>query len=185
MRRPIEPGIPATLVILIGLFVAACGSTEPLPSPSGSTGAPAAASPSGADAGATSGLSAFEGRLRDATAREGLLVRSLGAASGGTDADMRLAIGQMRAWADGERTWLADHPAEPCYDAAATKFGGALDAMASSADWFDGMVGASLAPSDDVSRASMGTQAANDLQTATQALADAAALAKAARASCS
>jgi hypothetical protein len=46
------------------------------------------------------------------------------------------------------------------------------------------MVDASFAPSDDVSRGSMGTEAGNDLQDATQALADAAALAKAARASC-
>ena len=53
-----------------------------------------------------------------------------------------------------------------------------------SAGWLEGMIEASLAPSDDVSRGSMGTEAGNDLQDAGQALVDAAALAKAARTGC-
>jgi hypothetical protein len=183
--RPSHPArFPATLAILIGLLGAACGATEPLPSAGPGSDQPAAATSPSADSPARLGLSAFEARVRDATGREGQLVRALAAASAGTAAEMRLAVGQMRQWADGETAWLAAHPADACYDAAATKFQAAIDAMTSSADWFSGMVDASLAPSDDVSRGSMGTEAGNDLQDATQALADAAALAKAARASC-
>ena len=175
-------GLVLSTVVVIGGLTAACGSTEPLPTAPPPATAPAAAS---ASAGAArSGLSDFEAHVRDATAREGQLVRDLGAASAGSAADLRLVIGRMREWADAERTWLAAHPADPCYDAAATKLQSAIDSMTTSADWFSGMIEASLAPSDDVSRGSMGTEAANDLGDATQALIDAAALAKAARASC-
>jgi hypothetical protein len=183
MRRPVGPSLIATCLASAAIL-AACGSTEPLPS-----GAPLpsdrsdVASPS-ADV-TRSGLSDFEARVRDATAREGQLVRDLAAATATLEpAGLRLVIEKMRAWADGERAWLAAHPADPCYDAAATKFQSAIDSIVSSADWFSGMIAASLAPSDDVSRGSMGTEAANDLGDATQALTDAAALAKAARSSC-
>jgi hypothetical protein len=183
MRRP-RPS-PLSALIALALAAAACGATEPLPSSTPAVPVDASSSAGGSPAAAgTSGLSDFEARLRDATAREGQLVRAVAAASAGSAADRRLAIGQMRDWADGERTWLTDHPADPCYDAAATKFRAALDSMKSSADWLEGTLTASLAPSDDVSMSSMGTEAGNDLQDAGQALIDAAALAKAARTAC-
>ena len=181
MRRPTLSRIPAIAILTIAL--AACGSTEPLPSatPAASAGGPRGSASTDATA---SGLVEFETRLRDATAGEGALVRELAAASAGSPDALRLVAGKMRAWADAERRWLAEHPADPCYDAAATKLGAAIDSIASSADWVRAMVDASLAPSDDVSRGSMGTEAGNDLQDATQALIDAAALAKAARPTC-
>jgi hypothetical protein len=183
MRRPSVLLAPS--IALLTAVLAACGATEPLPSSPPSVPADTSAAAGGSPAaGGTSGLSDFEARLRDATAREGQLVRAVAAASAGSAADVRLAIGQMRDWADGERTWLTDHPADPCYDAAATKFRAALDAMTSSANWLEGTVTASLAPSDDVSMNSMGTEAGNDLADAGQALIDAAALAKAARTAC-
>ena len=186
MRRSSRSGIPAALALLIGLLVVACGSTEPLPSSTPRSEPAPAASSSGApgETGARAALSEFEGHVRDATTREGQLVRALATASTGSAAEMRLAIGQIRQWVDGEKAWLAAHPADACYDSAATKLSAAIEAMASSAGWLTGMVDASLAPSDDVSRGSMGTEAGNDLQDATQALTDAAALAKAARAGC-
>jgi hypothetical protein len=172
-------------LVVAAVILAACGATEPLPSPAASStsdGSPAVGdSP---DAVASSGLSEFEAHLRDATAREGQLVRALASASAGSAAELRLAISQMRAWATSERAWLTDHPADPCYDAAATKVLAAIDSIESSAGWFEGVIDASLAPSDDVSRGSMGTEAGNDLQDAGQALIDAAALAKAARTGC-
>jgi predicted small secreted protein len=182
MRRPILLLVSAT-VLLAGVL-AACGATEPLPSATRSFPPEVSSPPGGSPAGNGSGLSDFEARLRDATAREGQLVRAVAAASAGSPADLRLVIGQMRDWAAGERAWLGDHPADPCYDAAATKLRAALDAMVSSAGWLEGTVTASLAPSDDVSMNSMGTEAGNDLQDAGQALIDAAALAKAARTAC-
>ena len=178
MRRSDLSPILAILVLIGSMFVA-CGSTDPLPSVTARpTDVPSA------DTGSRSALSDFEGRLRDATAREGLLIRTLASASVGSAADLRLAIAQMRDWADGERAWLAQQPSTTCYDPAVTKFRAALDAMASSASWFEGTIEASLAPSDDVSLGSMETEASNDLQDVTQALTDAAALAKAARATC-
>jgi hypothetical protein len=107
------------------------------------------------------------------------------AASAGSAPDLRLAVVQLRAWADGERTWLTDHPADPCYDAAASRFEASIDAIASAADWLEASVGASLAPSDDVSRPSAQTESVNALQDAGRALTDAAALAKTARSTCS
>jgi hypothetical protein len=183
MRRPVGLFLIASCA-LIAAAAAACGSTEPLPSgvPNAASGQPPLASTSGTTT--TSGLSDFEARVRDATAREGALVRDLGTASAGSAADLRLVLEKMRQWAEGERTWLAQHPPDPCYDAAATKLQAAAEAISSSAAWFSGMIAASISPSDDVSRGSMGTEAANDLQDATQALADAAALAKTARAAC-
>jgi hypothetical protein len=168
-------------VAVLAVAVAGCGTDEPLPSrtPAPGIGASAAA---GAPA---SGLSEFEARLRDATTREGSLVRAVAAASAGSAADRRLAIRQMRDWAAGERAWLTDHPADPCYDAAASRFEAAIDAISSSADWLEASVEASLAPSDDVSRPSARTESVNALQEAERALTDAAALAKAARSTCS
>ena len=183
MRRPILLLVSAGA--LLAVVLAACGATEPLPSATPSPPPDASGAPGGSSGpGGTSGLSDFEARLRDATAREGQVVRAVAGASAGSTADLRLAIGQMRDWVAGERAWLGEHPADPCYDAAATKLRAALDAMEGSAGWLEGTVTASLAPSDDVSRSSMGTEAGNDLQDAGQALIDAAALAKAARTAC-
>ena len=134
--------------------------------------------------GISSNLAAFETRLRDATAREGQLVRSAAAASGGSRSELRLAVVQMRRWVSDERAWLAEHPPEPCYAAAVTKFDAALDEMNAAVDGLAGIADASVAPSDDVSIPSAGTAAAHALQNATRGLFDSAVLAKTARPDC-
>jgi hypothetical protein len=168
-------------VLLAAALVAGCGATEPSPSRSPDLGPDASAA---ATAAPTSNLADFEGRLRDATTREGVLVRALADASAGSAADLRLVVGQMRDWVEGEQAWLANHPIEPCYDAAGTKFEAALDAMAASADAFAALADAGPAASDDVTTPSLGAQGGQSLQDAARALADAAGLAKVARTEC-
>ncbi len=166
-------------VLMLGAVLGACG-TDQVDLPPASIVLPdASAGPPTSDP-----LAVFEGRLRDATMREGALVRTIAAASAGNRADLRLAVLQMRQWVDGERAWLKDHPVQPCYDAAGTKFEAALDSIAASADGFSGVADASFAPSDEVSLQSAGTAGASALQDAARALVDAAALAKTARTSC-
>ena len=168
--------------LVVALAAAGCGTDQPLPSRTPVTGG---VEGSVAPSAPSSRLPEFEARLRDATTREGALVRAVAAASAGSSADVRLAVGQLRDWADGERAWLTDHPADPCFDAAASKLEAAIDSIASTADWLEASVDASVAPSDDVSVPSARTEAVHALQDAARALTDAAALAKTARATCS
>lgn len=174
----------SVLLIAIGIAVgvAACGPVEPSPS-----GTPVAESSDGLGPSetVTTALATFEARLHDATARQGLLVRSLAEASGsGTTADLRLAVGQVRTWVDEERGWIGTHPSEPCFELAVATFDDALDAMDASADSFLGMFEATTSPSDDVTRPSIGAAAVQALQDASRALLEAAALAKTARLVC-
>jgi hypothetical protein len=124
------------------------------------------------------------GRLRDATAREGQLVRTIAAASVGTPAEMRLAVAQMNRWVDDERAWLAAHPVEPCYESAGKTFQAAIDAVSTSAFWFAAIADASPPSSNDPSIQSAGEKAGRALQDAGRGLVDAAGLAKMARTSC-
>jgi hypothetical protein len=163
--------------LLLAISAAGCGTDQPLPSRTPVAGGVDSTTP---PPGGSARLSEFEAHLRDATTREGIL----GPASVGSAADVRLVVGRLRAWADGERAWLTDHPADPCFDAAASKLEAAIDAIDGTADWLEASVDATVAPSDDVSRPSARTEAANALQDATRALTDAAALAKAARPNC-
>ena len=180
MRRRLILSAAFPTLLALALVAVGCGADSPV---SVSPSVVRLDDPSAAAA-SPDALAGFEARLRDATTREGGLVRAVAGAS--ADADMRDAVAQMRHWVDGERTWLADHPADPCFDAAATKFQAALDAMTASADEFEALmeVAATIAPSDDVTVPSMGALAGQSLQDAAQALADAAALAKTARTSC-
>lgn len=175
--------LPALLAAVgIAFAVAACGPAEPSPS-----GTPVAHSSDGLGPTATltSALATFEARLRDATARHGLLIRSLAEASGpGKAADLRLAVGQVRTWVNGEREWIRAHPSEPCFESAVAIFDDALDAMDASADSFLGTIEATTSPSDDVTRPSIGAAAVQSLQDASRALLDAAAQAKNARPNC-
>ena len=166
-----------SLLLLVAISAAGCGTDEPLPSRTPVAGGIDGSTP---PSGISSRLSEFEAHLRDATTRES----TLGPASVGSAADVRLVVGRLRAWADGERAWLTDHPADPCFDAAASKLEAAIDAIDTTADWLEAAVQATTAPSDDVSRPSAQIEAVNALQDAARALTDAAALAKAARPNC-
>ncbi len=170
----------AFTLALAGVLVAGCGSTE---SP------PASATPVQLDtfepsAAATTALAdslaAFEGHLRDATGREGELVRALAAASTGDPARMRSAIAQMHTWIDGEQAWLAAHAPLACFAAADAKFREVVASMTSAAEGFTALVAHSPGPSDDAT----GAAAGRALQDAARALADTATLAKTARTSC-
>ena len=157
----------------------------PLPSTpvTGSAESPSADRSPVTPAGVVDPLAEFEARLRDATAREGALVRALATASPGSAADLRLVVGQMRSWVGGERAWLTAHPAATCYALAATRFDVALGAMMASADTFAAMASGWPGPSgrsDDPG----GTAAAQALQNVARALNDAAILAKVARPDC-
>jgi len=163
--------------VLLAIAASACGTDQPATPPA------SIARPDNASAGPALGdsLAEFEGRLRDATTREGALVRVVAAASAGSRRDLGLAVIQLRRWVDDERAWLSGHPPLPCYDAAATKFEAALDAMTAAADGFARVAGASAGPSDDAATGSAGAAGATGLQDAARALLDAAALAKTAR----
>jgi hypothetical protein len=169
------------LALAIGVAtVAGCGTGDPTPAPQGGSGPVASgAIVTGSNSTLDDALSAFEGRLRDATLREGLIVRALSAASAGSAADMTAAVAQMRDWVERERAWLTGHPALACFAAAAAKYQAALDAMTTSADQFPATVGASAS-----ARAAAGAAAGTSLQDAARALADAAVLAKTARTTC-
>src|SRR5215210_7738190 len=134
----------AVVVVATLAFGAACGTDEPVVPAQPSVDA--GSDPGGSASVARARLSEFEGRLREATTGHGTIVRALADASSEA---MRAAVGRMRSWIEEQRAWLKDHPPEPCYDAAATKLEAAIEAMASSAGWFEGTVIASLAPSDD------------------------------------
>ena len=171
----------AGLALLLTVALGACGSATPsVPSAPGGV---VDSSPS-ATAGVTSSLPDFEGRLRDATAREGALVRTIATASTGSRAQMRVAVAQMNRWVDDERAWLVAHPVEPCYETAGKTFQEAIDAISTSAFWFAAIADASPAPSDDPSIQSAGEKAGRSLQDAARALVDAAAQAKVARTAC-
>jgi hypothetical protein len=178
-----RPARIAGLALLLPLILGACGSTTPLLHGSSAAGGESDPSQS-ATTGLTSQLAEFEGRLRDATAREGALVRAIASASAGARAQMRLAVAQMNRWVEDERAWLAAHPVEPCYETAGKTFETAVDAISTSAFWFAAIANASPAPSDDPSIQSAGTKAGQSLQDAARALLDAAAQAKVARTTC-
>jgi predicted small lipoprotein YifL len=186
MRRYPAPrrAVPRRVVLLLAALavVAGCGSDGPTVSPSAaaSTGGEPGRSAAPGTSPATSNLAAFEGRLREATAREGLLVQAIAAASAGSPADLRLAVGQMRDWVAGEEAWLRSNPPETCYLAAAQAFQAALTSMEAAAAGFEALAAASPGPSGDAG----GAAAAASLQDVARSLLDAAAKAKTARPDC-
>jgi hypothetical protein len=157
--------------VAIGIALAACATVEPSPEPSRSS-SPVQASPNPK-------LVEFEGRVADALAREGQLVRDLGAASAGTTGQLRLVAGQLGKWADGELSWLHEHAADPCYAAAAAAYSKGLNAIGVAAGMFTELASASTPPSD--ADAQLAGQSLSD---GTTSLEQAATLARAARVDC-
>jgi hypothetical protein len=171
-----RPARHTAFALLLALGVGACGTTVP------SSAASVAPIIQPRPAGSSSvNLPDFEGRVREATAREGALVRAMASATAGGPADLRLVVGQMQAWVRAARDWLATHPPDGCYLAAADAFMTAIDGIETAAELFEALAAASPQPSDDTT----GPQAAEQLSAATSPLAQAAKLAKAARPACS
>lgn len=171
--------VPALALAILVLMAAGCGSAVVTPVPAGSGPAGSGAIVTGSGDVPGDPLSAFEGRLRDATLRQGLIVRALAAASAGSSSAMTTAVAQMRDWVSREQTWLTAHPALACFAAAAARYQDALDSMTISADAFAATIGASASAADVA-----GTTAGASLQDAARALAETATLAKTARTSC-
>ena len=174
--------VPILLVAAaLSVAVGGCGTAEPSPSRTPFVEPSDGAGPTPT---LTSGLALFEGHLRDASSRQGLIVRSLAAATAtGEAADLRLAVGQMRAWVEDERGWLRDNRSQPCFEHAVVRYMAALDAMDRSADEFLAMAEATVAPSDNVARPSIGAAVAA-LQDVGRALLDAEAMARTSRPNC-
>ena len=168
------------ILVLTAAFVAGCDATGPTSGPATPSTPPTASRTTDPAVGLADPLAAFEGRLRDATTREGGLVRALAAASGGGPSEMRLAVTRMHEWIDGERTWLTAHPAAPCFAAAVAKYREAVDAMSTAADLFAATVTGPATRSGDP----IGAAAGQALQDAARALADTAVLATTARPNC-
>ena len=157
--------------LAIGIAVAACATVEPSPEPS--------RSPSPVQASPNPKLVEFEGRVADALGREGQLVRDLGAASAGTNGQLRLVAGQLGEWAAGELSWLREHDADPCYEAALAAYSKGLNAIGLAAGMFTMLASASAPPSD--ADAQLAGQSLSD---GTTSLEQAATLAREARVDC-
>jgi hypothetical protein len=157
-------------MLLLAAFVAACGPA-PTPSPS-PTQTPVQASPNPA-------LVEFETHIRDATTRQGQLVRDLAAATTGANAQLGLAARGLGEWAAEEESWLEAHPADACYEDAWQTFVSGVDDIATAASVFEGLAAQPSPPNE-----SEGAAAGEALATGTSALNAAAGLANQARAAC-
>jgi hypothetical protein len=158
--------------VAIGIVVAACATVEPSPEPS--------RSPSPVQASPNPKLVEFEGRVADALAREGQLVRGLGASSAATNGQLRLVAVQLGEWAAAELSWLREHDADPCYAAAADAYNKGLNAVGLAAGMFTELASASTPPSG--ADAQLAGQSLSD---GTTSLEQAATLAREARVDCS
>ncbi len=182
MTHPRSIRSSATCVaLLLTLLLGACGPAALASASAVPTGGePSAIASDAIEPTANLDLADFEARVRDATAREGALVRALATASTGSAADIRLVVAQMRRWVQGERDWLAAHPPDACYQAAADAFGTGIDGFETTADLSAAIAPAGPQASDDPAGAEAGAQ----LEAATTSLQQAAAVAKTARSAC-
>jgi hypothetical protein len=157
-------------LISIALALVACGSS--VEQSAGPSRTPVQASPN-------PNLVEFEGHLADAKTAQGAIVRALASASVGSQAELLASARQLAEWAADEADWLADHPADACYVAAADAYRSGVAAIAESAAGFELLATASGTPSD-----AEGQDAGQGLSTGTDAIEHAAALARTARAGC-
>jgi hypothetical protein len=149
----------------------ACAAPQPSPTP--------APSPSSVQAPPNPALVEFEARLADAIGEEGQLIRGLAEASTGSNDQLGLAARRLSEWADEELAWLDDHPAEPCYAAAADAYRTGLTGIAAAGAAFSELAEASAPPTDEEGQA-----AGQALATGTESLSEAATLARSLRDAC-
>jgi len=170
------PGaLPVVVLVVLCVGSAACGAA---PTPAPPTAPPPTRSP--VQASPNPNLVAFEQRLRDASSREGQLVRSLSAAAGsGSNAQLELAARQLAAWAIDEQAWLEDNVADTCYEDAWQTYASALDDIGAAATQFRELAGKPSPPSNE--QAESAVQRLGDGGGSMQAAAD---LATKARAAC-
>ena len=157
------------------LMAVACGSAPigpPTTPPATPTSRPVQASPN-------PNLVEFTTHLREATSREGQLVRALAAASTASNDRLALAARELAAWAADERTWLEDHEADTCYEDAWQAYRNGVDDIEAAAAAFLTLASRASPPTE-----SEGQAAAAGLSSGGQALNAATDLANQARAAC-
>jgi hypothetical protein len=164
------------LALAVACLVAVTCGPSPTPPP---TSSPAAATSSPVQPSPNPNLVEFTTHLREATSREGQLVRALATASVASNDRLGLAARELAAWAADERTWLEDHEADTCYEDAWQAYRSAVDDIEAAAAALLTLASRPSPPTE-----SEGQAAAAGLSTGGQALNAAADLANQARAAC-
>jgi hypothetical protein len=167
---------PALRFIVIAVASAAAIGCGPAPTPAPPE-PPASRSP--VQAAPNPKLVEFETHLRDATSREGQLIRALSAAATGSNDQLGLAARELADWAAGEQAWLTDHPADACYEDAWQTYASGVDDLTTAAAAFVDLAAAASPPT-----VAEGQAAAAPLLTAGDSIGAAADLANQARAAC-
>jgi hypothetical protein len=162
------------ILAAVATIAVACGANpSPAPTEPPPTQSPVQASPN-------PNLVDFETHLRDATPREGQLIRALSAAAAtGSNAQLGLAARELSEWAAAEETWLTDHPADACYEDAWQTYASGVDDLTTAAAAFTELAAAPSPPTD-----AEGQAAAAPLATGGDSINAAADLANQARAQC-
>jgi hypothetical protein len=161
------------LASLVGLATA-CAGSGPAPSPTEPPTTPSPLQPS-----PNANLVEFERHLRDATTREGQLVRDLAASATASNDRLDLVARQLAAWAAAERSWLDDNVADTCYEEAWQTYSSGVEDVMSAAEGFHSLAGRPSPRSDEEGQA-----AGASLSSGGDALRAAADLAMRARAAC-
>lgn len=164
----------AALGWFVAVAVAACAATPSTPAPP--TEPPVTQSP--VQASPNPNLVAFATHIREATTREGQIVRDLAAAQTGSKSQLRLVAHQLATWASDEQAWLEANIADSCYEPAWQSWSEGATAISSAAAGFTTVADVAL-PSPEIGQA-----AASKLAAGGDALKAAADLADQARAAC-
>ena len=165
-----------SFVALAALAIIAAACAAPAPTPAPATAPPPSQSP--VQASPNPNLVAFTLHIRDATKREGQLVRDLSAAQSASRNQQELVARQLTAWATNEQAWLDANEADSCYEPAYQSWSTGVADIAKAAAGFASLASVAL-PSPDAGQA-----AGSQLASGTQALTAAAGLADQARAAC-
>jgi hypothetical protein len=166
--------VAVAVAIAVAIAVAACAM--PAPSAAPPTEPPATQAP--VQASPNQNLVAFTTHIREATSREGQIVRDLAAAQTGSKSQLRLVAHQLATWASDEQAWLEANIADSCYEPAWQSWSDGVTAIAAAATGFTTLADVAL-PSPETGQA-----AASKLAQGGDALKAAADLADQARAAC-
>ena len=161
---------------LVALAVAVAACTTPAPTPAPPTEPPPTQSP--VQASPNPNLVAFTTHIREATTREGQLVRDLAAAQSGSKDQLRLVARHLATWASDEQAWLDANIADSCYEPAWQSWSDGATDIATAATGFTTLADVAL-PSPETGQA-----AASHLAAGGDELKAAADLADQARAAC-
>jgi len=171
--RRLAPIVALVAFVMFAAVVAACAARAPTPNPTEPpTQRPVQASPN-------PNLVTFETHIREATTREGQLIRDLAAAQTGSQDQQRLAARSLVAWAADEQTWLDANIADSCYEPAWQSWKSGVSDISTAADSLRALAEAASPGTD-----AQGQAAGAKLASGGDALKTAADLATQARAAC-